>query len=119
MAAIVGKYQCCLLFLDENTLAMPSSISETLFSEPSGRPITLVHAVGVLIFAGLYLYGWVVDGSPVIWLLAMVIGSGLAGTAEALPKRRRQASGILRSVAILVFLCLVVASIVAPEFILG
>ena len=98
---------------------MPSSISETVFSEPSGRPITLVHATGVLIFAGLYLYSWVVNGTPAAWLLAMVTGSGLAGTAEALPKRRRQASGILRSVAILVFFCLVVASIVAPEFILG
>jgi hypothetical protein len=98
---------------------MPSSISETLFSEPSGRPITLVHAAGALIFAGLYIYGWVVDGSPVTWLLVMVIGTGMAGIAEALPKSRRQAAGILRSVAILVFLSLVVASIVAPGSIVG
>ena len=98
---------------------MPSSISETLFSEPSGRPITLVHAAGALIFAGLCLYGWVVDGSPVVWLLGMVIGTGMAGIAEALPASRRQTAGVLRSVAILVFLCLVVASVVAPDFIGG
>ncbi|AEM58210.1 hypothetical protein HISP_13350 [Haloarcula hispanica N601] len=107
------------MFLEENTSAMPSSISERIFTEPSGRPITLVHAAGALIFAGLYLYGWVVEGTPAAWLLAMVIGTGLAGTAEALPKSRHQAAGILRSVAILVFLSLVVASIVAPEFIVG
>ncbi|KAA9399870.1 hypothetical protein Har1130_01955 [Haloarcula sp. CBA1130] len=98
---------------------MPSSISETIFSEPSGRPITLVHAAGALIFAGLYSYGWVVDGAPGSWLLIMVLGTGLAGIAEALPASRRQTAGVLRSVAILVLLSLVVASIAAPEFIVG
>ncbi|WP_188852783.1 hypothetical protein [Haloarcula argentinensis] len=98
---------------------MPSSISETIFSEPSGRPISLVHAAGTLIFAGLYIYGRIVGGSSGGWLLVMVLGTGIAGIAEALPERRRQTAGVLRSVAILVLLCLVVVSVVAPDFIVG
>jgi hypothetical protein len=108
-----------LLFFGENILAMPSSISETIFREPSGRPISLVNAAGALIFASLYIYGRVVGGSSSSWLLVMILGTGVAGIAEALPERRRQAAGALRSVAIFVFLCLVVASIVAPELIVG
>jgi len=95
---------------------MPSSISNAVFSEPSGPRIALVHFAGSLVFAGLYVSAWVTEGTaPDNWLLAMVVGTGLAGVAEALPKRRRQIAGVLRSVAILVFLCLVVVTLVTPD----
>ncbi|EMA11311.1 hypothetical protein SAMN05443574_10310 [Haloarcula vallismortis] len=95
---------------------MPSSISNAVFSEPSGPRIALVHFAGSLVFSSLYVYAWVTEGSvPHNWLLAMVVGTGLAGVAEALPKHRRQMAGVLRSVAILVFLCLVGTAIIAPD----
>ncbi|EMA33498.1 hypothetical protein [Haloarcula japonica] len=95
---------------------MPSSISDAVFSEPSGPRVALVHFAGSLVFSGLYVYAWVTDGLvPANWLLAMIVGTGLAGIAEALPKRRQQIAGVLRSVAILMFLCLVGAVFVAPD----
>lgn len=94
---------------------MPSSISNAVFSEPSGPRIALVHFTGSLVFSGLYVYARVTEGSvPANWLLAMVVGTGLAGIAESLPKRRRQIAGVFRLVAILMFLCLVVAALVVP-----
>ena len=97
---------------------MPSSISGAVFSEPFGPRIALVHFAGLLVFSGLYAYAWVVDGSvPANWLLVMAVGTGLAGVAEALPKSRRQVAAVLRSVAILVFLCLVVAALAAPDLV--
>ena len=95
---------------------MPSTISDTVFSEPSGPRIALVHFAGSLVFSGLYVYTWITNGSAAAtWLLAMIVGTGLAGVAEALPKRKRQIAGVLRSVAILVFLCIVVAALVVPD----
>ncbi|RKS81685.1 hypothetical protein BDK61_0979 [Haloarcula quadrata] len=96
---------------------MPSSISNTVFSEPSGPRIALIHFAGSLVFAGLYVSAWSTDGSAAAtWLLAMVVGTGLAGIAEALPKHRRQLAGVLRSIATLVFFCIVVAALVVPGF---
>lgn len=97
---------------------MPASISDVVFSEPSGPRIALVHFAGSLVFAGLYASAWVVEGSaPANWLLAMTVGTGVAGVAEALPKSRWQVAGVLRSVAVLVFLCLVIVALVAPALV--
>jgi hypothetical protein len=98
---------------------MPSTIDETVLSEPSGRPETLVHFAGSLAFASLYLYTWSVGDTDLgRWLLVMAVGAAVAGTAESLPTARRQTAGALRLVAILLLLCLVTASVVAPELVI-
>ncbi|TQR22559.1 hypothetical protein C9J85_10885 [Haloferax sp. wsp5] len=74
---------------------MPSSISNTVFSEPSG-PRLHSSTTLVAVFAGLYVSAWSTDGSAAAtWLLAMVVGTGLAGIAEAC-LHRRQLAGVLR-----------------------
>ncbi|WP_336336700.1 hypothetical protein [Haloarcula brevis] len=99
---------------------MVASIRDIVFSEPSGPRIALVHFAGSLVFAGLYASAWLAEGTaPANWLLAMAVGTGLAGVAESLPKRRRQVAGVLRAVALLVFLCLVVAALAAPDLVSG
>ncbi|WP_416840444.1 hypothetical protein [Haloferax sp. DFSO52] len=98
---------------------MPSIIDETVFSEPSGRPFAVIQFCGALFFSGLYVYAVVVENSPVgNWPLFMAAGSTLSGTAESLPKTRRQAAGVLRLTGIFVLLCLLVALFFAPEFVI-
>ncbi|WP_254838679.1 hypothetical protein [Natronomonas marina] len=95
---------------------MPSTIDETLFGEPSGRPVSLVMFSGAVLFLGMYVfYGVLRDGSSLEWLLVMSAGNGLAGAAESLSTDRRRAAGVLRAAAIFVFLCLVGAVVLAPE----
>lgn len=95
---------------------MPSVVTEVLFSEPSGRPQTLVQFSGALVFLGLYAYAWSVgDAASSGWLLGMAVGATLSGVAEALPKRHRQGAGVLRIAAILVFGTVLVATVFLPE----
>lgn len=99
---------------------MPSTIDDVVFSKPSGRSAAVLQFAGSLVFSGLYVYSWIVGtaGSS-SWLLGMVVGSALAGIAESLPKDRRLTAGAFRLAAIFVLLCLLVASIFSPEFIVG
>ncbi len=43
--------------------AMPSIITEIVFSEPSGRPLALVHLCGALVLSGTFGYYVVVEGA--------------------------------------------------------
>jgi hypothetical protein len=99
---------------------MPSVLSDLVFSEPSGRPNALVQFAGAIAFLGLYGYSWAAgNADPSDWLLVMALGAVLAGVAESLPKDRHLAAGVLRLTAISVLLCLLVAIVLVPEFVVG
>jgi hypothetical protein len=98
---------------------MPSIISEVVFSEPSGRPTSLVQFAGSLAFVALYVYTGVLNDVASEWLLVMATGTGLSGVAEALPKGRRRLAGLVRTAAMLVFAGLIVTIALSPEFIVG
>jgi hypothetical protein len=85
---------------------MPSTVSDVVFSEPSGRTIATVQLAGSLAFAGIYLYSWVRTGARTSgWPLIMMIGFALSGIAEALPKERVRMAGVFRTVSVLAFVC--------------
>jgi hypothetical protein len=99
---------------------MPSFIEQIIFSEPAGRPNSLVQFTASLVFLGIYVYAWIVgNGDSVSWVLVMMIGSALSGIAESLPKNQRRAAGILRATAVTVLLCLLGVTVYAPEFVVG
>jgi len=59
---------------------MPSIIDQTLFSEPSGRPLGLVFLCGALLMAGQQGYYVVVEGAtPLYAVLFIVVGMALSG----------------------------------------
>ncbi|OAQ54748.1 hypothetical protein HTG_04070 [Natrinema mahii] len=99
---------------------MPSTVTEVVFSEPSGRSAALIQFAGSLAFSGLYVYSRIAGSADSgRWLLGMVVGSALAGIAESLPKDRRLTAGVLRLAAILVLLSLLAATLFSPEFVVG
>jgi hypothetical protein len=98
---------------------MPSTISDVVFSEPSGRPITVVMFSGALAMASIYgYYGLVRDGASISPLL-MAAGFALSGVAESLPAERRRMAGGLRVTAIFLLVGLLGLSIFAPDIVLG
>jgi hypothetical protein len=98
---------------------MPSTVSDVVFSEPSGRTIATVQLAGSLVFAGIYLYSWVRTGARTSsWPLIMTTGFALSGIAESLPKGRGRTAGLLRITSVLAFLC-ALAALQAPELVLG
>ncbi|WP_136601783.1 hypothetical protein [Salinigranum halophilum] len=98
---------------------MPSIIDETVFSEPSGQPIGAIQLCAALIFSGVYGYAMFAENSTLgSWPLFMAAGSALSGIAESLPNTRRQAAGVLRLTGLFVLLCLLVAILFAPEFVI-
>jgi uncharacterized membrane protein len=97
---------------------MPSLIDQTLFSEPSGRPLGLVFLCGALLMAGQQGYYVIVEGAtPFYATLFMSIGMALSGIAESLPKPRRREAGVLRLTAITVLVSLLVILFFAPDLI--
>jgi hypothetical protein len=97
---------------------MPSVVTEVVFSEPSGRPQSLVQFTGAVVFLGLFAYAWSVgNAASSLWLLGMVVGTTLSGTAEALPKRHRRVAGVLRLAAILVIITVLAATVFVPELV--
>ncbi|WP_277554095.1 hypothetical protein [Halobaculum limi] len=95
---------------------MPSILDQTVFSEPSGRPLGLVYLCGALLLSGSYGYYVVVrDFTPDSFVLILSAGMALSGIAESLPKPRRRAAGVLRLTAISVLVCLLVTIFFAPE----
>jgi hypothetical protein len=99
---------------------MPSTVSDVLFSEPSGRPTTLVQFAGAVVFLSLAVYMVTVgNASQSRWVLVMMAGFALSGSAESLPKNRRRLAGVLRLTAITILLGLVAVSLLAPGFVLG
>lgn len=95
---------------------MPSIIDQTVFSEPSGRPIALVQLCGALLLSGVYGYYVVVEyatpGSVVLFLIAAM---ALSGIAESLPKTRRRAAGAFRLTALLILVSYLVIINFSPE----
>lgn len=101
-------------------LLMSSVVDDVIFSDPSGRPATLVHFAGALVLSSLHVYAWSVGDIEVSdWWLVMAAGYAAAGTAESLSTSRRRTAGMLRLVAILLLLGLVATVVVAPDFVLG
>jgi len=99
---------------------MPSIIDETVFSEPSGGLYALVQLCGSLLLSGYYGYSVVVrNAAPGSFILFFVVGTGLSGIAEFLPRSRRRAAGVLRLTAIFVLVGLLVAVFFAPELLIG
>jgi hypothetical protein len=85
---------------------MPSTVSDVVFAEPSGRTIATVQLAGSLAFAGIYLYSWVRTGARTSgWPLIMMTGFALSGIAESLPEERRRTVGALRITSVLTFVC--------------
>jgi len=98
---------------------MPSTISDAIFREPSGRRHATVMFAGALAFALLYAYSTLVGESASVAVLFLLAGAVLSGVAELLPTDRRLAAGVLRVTAILVLVCLLALVAVAPEFVAG
>ena len=97
---------------------MPSIIDQTLFSEPSGRPLGLVFLGGALLLAGQQGYYVIVEGAtPFSAVLFIIVGMALSGIAESLPKPRRREAGVLRFTAITVLVSLLVIGFFAPDLI--
>jgi hypothetical protein len=86
---------------------MPSLVDDTLFSEPSGRGVALVHFGSATVFTLILIRSWLRD-SPLTnyWLVFMIVGVTLAGVAEALPSERTRTAGILRLAGIGTIVCL-------------
>lgn len=98
---------------------MPSIVTDLLYNEPSGRPITLVHFGTAVVWLGMFAYARTGGTGPSAWYLVMAVGTGLAGVAESLPTDRRRAAGVVRSVAILLLLGLVAGAVLRPSFVVG
>ncbi|TQR21898.1 hypothetical protein C9J85_18660 [Haloferax sp. wsp5] len=99
---------------------MPSIIDQTLFSEPSGRPLGLVFLGGALLLAGQQGYYVIVEGATLFYPnLFMIVGMALSGIAESLPKPRRREAGVLRVTALTVLVSLLVITFVAPDLIIA
>jgi hypothetical protein len=97
---------------------MPSLIEQTLFSEPSGRPLGLVFLCGALLLAGQQGYYIIVEGAaPFYATLFIIVGMALSGIAESLPTPRRQEAGVLRLAALTVLVSLLVIGFLAPDLI--
>jgi len=95
-------------------------ISETLLNEPQGRPLALVQFGVSLTFLCMFAYtASTGSAGDARWILVLVVGTALSGTAESLPKNWRQAAGVLRFAAILAFGILVAAPFVGFRFIIG
>jgi hypothetical protein len=95
-------------------------ISDVLFNEPQGRPNSLVQFGASLTFLCIFVYAWSVgDAGEVLWVLFLIVGTGLSGIAESLPENRRQAAGVLRFAGILVLLLLLLSGFLRPEFLVG
>jgi hypothetical protein len=101
---------------------MPSTVDDVLFGEPAGRPNSLVQFASAFAFLSIHLYFYVylgVRGTSGSWLLVMAFATMLSGIAESLPIHRRKIAGALRLTAILTFVCLIVAVVLAPDIVTG
>jgi hypothetical protein len=82
--------------------------------------MALVQLSAALAFSGLYVYFGIIEhSSSISWVLFFVVGNGLAGVAESLPKTRRRAAGVVRLGAILVLTSFLAIAFLAPEFVTG
>ncbi|WP_096393762.1 hypothetical protein [Halorubrum trapanicum] len=96
-------------------------VSEVLFNEPQGRPVSLVQFGASVCYLCLFVYTWSVGEAEAVvpWVLFFIVGTALSGIAESLPKTRRQAAGLLRLTAVLVLACFLAILFLAPEYVIG
>jgi hypothetical protein len=93
-----------------------SRVWNALFSEPAGRPQTLVVFSGAVVLSSLVGYGYVVGGATLIGSLAMAVGFALSGIVEAVHTgRRRTASGL--RISAIVMLSRIGGVAFAPEYV--
>jgi hypothetical protein len=94
---------------------MPSLLDDTLFSEPSGNRIALIHFGSAVVFTLILVRSWLRD-PPLTnyWLLFMIVGTALAGVAEALPIERTRAAGVLRLAGIGTLVCMLGILVFSP-----
>jgi peptidoglycan/LPS O-acetylase OafA/YrhL len=95
---------------------MPSLLEDTLFSEPSGNGIALVHFGSAVVFTLILVWSWLRD-PPLTnyWLVFMIVGIALAGVAEALPSERTRAAGVFRLAGIGTLVCLLGILVISPD----
>jgi hypothetical protein len=93
---------------------MPSTVTDVVFSEPSGTRIAFVMFAAALVTLSSYVYYDVLLDSTAVHSFVMAIGFALSGFAESLPQDRRRLAGGLRVSALLVFLGLLGVTITAP-----
>lgn len=106
--------------MSRNASLIVHYISEVLFNEPKGRPIALFQFGVSLAFLCMFVFlSSVGDAGGSRWLLFLVVGTALSGTAESLPENRRQAAGVLRLAGVLVLLFLIAALVAGFEVITG
>ena len=95
---------------------MPSLVDDTLFSEPSGTGVALVHFGSATVFSLILVWSWRRD-PPFTnhWLVFMILGTALAGVAEALPTHRTRAAGVFRLAGIGTIVCLLGIVVFSPD----
>ncbi|MFC4451105.1 hypothetical protein [Halorussus aquaticus] len=100
---------------------MRATIKKRVFSEPDGRPVSLVYFGLALVLLSQYVYlVWILTSEDSsFFLLIMGVGFTLQGIAESRPESQRQTAGVLRLTAILVYLCSLIATVFLPGFLLG
>jgi hypothetical protein len=98
-----------------------STITDRVCREPDGRPETLVYFGVAVAFLSMYVYfAWILSSEDSFnFSLVMAVFWALMGIAESLPERRRQTAGILRLTMLFLSLCILVAIVFAPGFMLG
>jgi len=96
---------------------MPSTIKKLVFNEPAGRPMSLFCFGIAVAFLSLYVFFKWVLGSEDLLLLPLVMGVGyvLQGIAESRPESKRQTAGVLRLMAMFVYLSVIVGLVFVPE----
>jgi hypothetical protein len=100
---------------------MPSTIRKRVFNEPMGRPESLFYFSMAAASLSLYVYfKWILGSAdPLFFPLVMGVGFALQGSAESCSESRRQTAGVLRLMAMLVYLCGLVVTVLIPEFLFG
>ncbi|MFC5369162.1 hypothetical protein [Salinirubrum litoreum] len=98
---------------------MPSLVDETLFSDPSGPGVALVHFGSAVAFTLILARSWF-RGAPFTnyWLVFMVAGTALAGVAEALPSDWNRTAGFFRLAGIFTLASLLCLLVFTPELLL-
>jgi hypothetical protein len=95
---------------------MPSLVDDTLFSEPSGNGVTLVHFGSAVVYTLILAWSWRQAGPLTnYWLVFMIFGTALAGVAEALPTEHTRAAGLVRLAGIGTIGCLLGILGFSPE----
>ena len=100
---------------------MPSTIKNRVFYEPTGRPESLFYFSIAVASLSLYVYfKWILGSADSLFFpLVMGVGFAFQGIAESCSESRRQTAGVLRLMAMLVYLCGLVVTVLIPEFLLG